>query len=106
MPSAELGGGGAGLGENVAWCLGSDSQAGQLTFLFLAFFHEELKCCGLNQYNGPQEQAGCGHDRAPRPGAAVIISGPACHSANKAFYEDEMGCALPPNHARHSWVVI
>lgn len=37
---------------------------------------------------------------------SVIISGPACLSVNKAFYEDETVCALPPNHARHSWVVI
>lgn len=57
-----------------------------------------------NKYNGPQEQAGCGQDGAPRPGAAVLISGPACLSVNKAFCKDEMVCALPPNHARHSWV--
>lgn len=47
----------------------------------------------MSKYNGPQEQAGCGHHGATWPGAAVIIPGPACLSVNKAFYGDERGCA-------------
>lgn len=65
----------------------------------------------MNKDNGPGEQAGRGHDRAPWPGATVIIPPhpptPVCLSVNKAFYEDEMGLwPCLPSRARSSWIAI
>lgn len=56
----------------------------------------------MNKDIGPGEQAGRGHDRAPWPGATVII--PSAF-VNKAFYEDEMGLwPCLPSRARSSWI--
>ena len=49
------------------------------------FLLQEAEVLLLNKYNGPQEQAGCGHDRAPRLGAAVCDHLWPSMPVNKAF---------------------